>query len=582
MKAKSQNLCVLFFYITCILATVDTSLFIYPSLSRSLFLELGILLMWIYVLCTSLKRGISIITTKSDLFLLVWMIYVSFHFAVSQPHELYRTLYLVVTLSLVLVIKMMLKLGLAIKNTIINGLIFIALIQIFCIILQFSGIIGSSSPYFKVVGATENPTVAAIYFVGILPLFLSRIRWNRFGVFYMFLLLLLLYSIYLLRCRTAYIGCFIAILAYAIMLRSRNNFCILYSIKKWMLVISLMTFVIFIAGIKLYSMKKDSADGRILIWKLSGQLIVEKPLGYGYGLFEKNYNLKQANYFRAEKHSYSERRNASFVLMPYNDFLEHGVEGGIVGMLFLLSFYVIMIEKALRKKRSVETAVFISFGIMSITNFVYGAILPWLVVMCMASFVMVEDDEKNIVSPLGKVRLQGVTMLGLALFSTYLISRLVNAQIELKSFRVLNEKYEVASNDASYAMLENKISTSECFWRQRANNNIKKQNYSDAIGNIHEARKYSSSPVFFMQEAICLSHIGRRNISVNYIDTLSVMIPRKLSYKYTLMRYYLSVGMHKKATDYARDIIVIGAKKETPKARKIINEAKKCLKRYEN
>ena len=581
MEAKTLNLYALF-YMTCILATIDTGLFVYPSLSRALSLELGISVMSIFVLYTSLRRGITIITSKYDLFLLAWIIYVLFHFAVSQPHELYRTLYLVVTLSLVLMIKTMLRLGLVVKNTIINGLILIALMQVLCVIMQFWGIIGSGSPYFKVVGVTENPTVAAIYLVGVLPLLLSRIRWNRFGVFYMFILLLLFLSVYLLRCRTAYIGCFMVIFVYAIMSWSRNIFCILDNIKKWLLVISLMAFVMFIAGGKLYSMKKDSADGRVLIWKLSVQLIADNPFGYGYGLFEKNYNLKQVDYFRAGKYSDSEQRNASFVLMPYNDFLEHGVEGGLVGMLFLFSFYVIMIEKALRQKRSVETAVFISFGVMSITNFVYGAILPWLFVMCMASFVMVEDDENNIASPLGKMMLLGVPVLGLALYSTYLISRLMNAQIELKSFCVLNDKYEIASNDASLAMLENEISTSECFWRQRASYNIKKQNYLDAIGNIREARKYSSSPELFMQEAICLSSIGCRSASVNYIDTLSMMVPRKLSYKYTLMRYCLSVGMHEKATNYARDIIVIGAKKETSKARMIINEAKKCLKRYED
>lgn len=397
----------------------------------------------------------------------------------------------------------------------------------------------------------------------------------------MFLLLLALLSICLLRCRTAYIGCFIAILVYAVMLLDRHIFCILDCVKKWLLAISLMALVMVIAGVKLYNMKKDSADGRILIWKLSGQLIAERPLGYGYGLFEKNYNLKQADYFRAGNFSDSERRNASFIFMPYNDFLEHGVEGGIVGMLFLLFFYGIMIGKALRQKQIIETAVFISFGVMSMTNFVYGAILPWLFVMCMASFVMVDDDKKNKVLPLGKMILQGGPMLGLVLFSTYQTSRLMIAQIKLKSFCVLNDKYEVASNEASLAMLENEISTSECFWRQQANYNIKRQNYLDAIDNIHEARKYSSSPELFMQEAICLSSIGCRKSSVNYIDTLSMMIPRKLSYKYTLMRYCLSVGMYEKATNYARDIIVIGAKKEASKARMIINEAKKCLKRYE-
>ncbi len=43
-----------------------------------------------------------------------------------------------------------------------------------------------------------------------------------------------------------------------------------------------------------YKTKQASADGRILIWKVSAGLLAGKPFGgYGYGLFEREYNLAQ-------------------------------------------------------------------------------------------------------------------------------------------------------------------------------------------------------------------------------------------------------------------------------------------------
>lgn len=97
----------------------------------------------------------------------------------------------------------------------------------------------------------------------------------------------------------------------------------------------LFSITIFIVGIHLYQIKNNSADGRLLIWKLSTKMIAENPFkGYGYGLFERNYNLKQASYFANQTSSNTERRNASFVAMAYNDYLEQTIEGGILGLLF--------------------------------------------------------------------------------------------------------------------------------------------------------------------------------------------------------------------------------------------------------
>ena len=54
----------------------------------------------------------------------------------------------------------------------------------------------------------------------------------------------------------------------------------------------------------------------MLIWKLSTEMMAGKPSGYGYGLFEKNYNLRQADYFANREYTDTEKRNSDFVNMP--------------------------------------------------------------------------------------------------------------------------------------------------------------------------------------------------------------------------------------------------------------------------
>ena len=71
----------------------------------------------------------------------------------------------------------------------------------------------------------------------------------------------------------------------------------------------------------LYFLKKDSGDGRLLIWQCSGQMIADKPLfGHGTGGFQKEYMLYQASYFRNHPESGYKMR-ADIVKHPFNEFI---------------------------------------------------------------------------------------------------------------------------------------------------------------------------------------------------------------------------------------------------------------------
>ena len=93
----------------------------------------------------------------------------------------------------------------------------------------------------------------------------------------------------------------------------------------------------------LYFMKKDSANGRLLIWRCSWEMIKEKPFfGYGQGGFKANYMNFQARCF--EKHPDSKYALlADNTSRPFNEYIGLLVNHGLVGflLLLLLSFYLI-------------------------------------------------------------------------------------------------------------------------------------------------------------------------------------------------------------------------------------------------
>ena len=80
-------------------------------------------------------------------------------------------------------------------------------------------------------------------------------------------------------------------------------------------------------------MKEDSALGRILVWKVT--LSTPHPhasllWGNGIGYFESQYGKWQADYFREKEGTEKERHIAGYVTTAYNEFLELGLEQGII------------------------------------------------------------------------------------------------------------------------------------------------------------------------------------------------------------------------------------------------------------
>jgi tetratricopeptide (TPR) repeat protein len=83
-----------------------------------------------------------------------------------------------------------------------------------------------------------------------------------------------------------------------------------------------------LAGV--YSLKKDSADGRMLIWKISSGIIAEHPLGVGIARFPGYYGEAQVRYF--SKNWMADPQEELVAGNPeyaFNEYIQIAVEQGI-------------------------------------------------------------------------------------------------------------------------------------------------------------------------------------------------------------------------------------------------------------
>ena len=589
------------FLTVCIAAAVDTHLFVYPSLSRSLLMECGLLLLALVAFIHLMLSRTVMPVGGRCVFVALWMGYILLHSRLSEVTELYRTVYLCVTLLSVISLSYCLRAGLLTQERIYSGLLVIGLIHVFCVFAQRMGFMEPESSLYPVTGACDNPNVTAMYLAGCVPLIVHRLRCSDRKVAYVVFLVLALFAVVLLRCRTAYIGLAVEaavvlffmslskdsrIKGFSLLKNSEGDNPKIHSSigKVFLAVVTLL--VVSVAAVRMYQMKRDSADGRLLVWKVSASMIAEHPMGCGYGLFPKHYNLRQAEYFHEEHGTETERRNASFVYMAYNDFLEHGVEGGVLGMLFLAGFYAMTITRA-KKTPSLPgragVGLFSAFAVMSLVNFVVAGIQTWLLVVCCAAVVAAGgggrtgESEKAVGGhSLLLQRLVSVALVVFVLMLSVITGRMTYAQYHLGRIEERMSAGEAVS-DSVFADLEKNIYSSEAFWRLRAHGLMWTGDYGQATLCIDNAMRYTAAPQLCYMAHRCLSGLGCEDDGIGYINEVYHTQPTLLLPKLILMRFYDSKGDTVTAMKYANEIVNTAAKVSDRKTAAIVREAEMYL-----
>jgi len=158
---------------------------------------------------------------------------------------------------------------------------------------------------------------------------------------------------------------------------------------------STLLFIILLVG--LYFLKKDSANGRLLIWQCSAHMIADKPLfGQGVGGFQREYMLYQAEYFRNNPDS-SFAMLADIVKHPFNEYLlllvEHGLVGGV-----LFGFFIFYLIRVCRKNKSQERfyvmLCLVGVGVFASFSYPLGYPFVRLVAVFCAAIIMQHETKR--------------------------------------------------------------------------------------------------------------------------------------------------------------------------------------------
>lgn len=593
-----SRICFLLFSILLISCLISFKIFIHAGLFNYFSFVLGSaviitgICIWKY---RSIKDAIQITLTLPFILFLLWSLFVFLQSGTASQYKNYRiAIVFIFVISFTLLRK---------ANTIsfYRAVSFIGTLEGIWCILQYFDKIPTENINFDVTGSFVNPNVVAMYLALALPALLYlcfKPCALYLKIIHYLMLLIIGIGLVLLQCRTAFLGGVFAsalflILHFDVLKRFNHRQLLFASLAIGILCIPI--------GRQLYLHKKDSADGRKLIWNISSQMIVESPLrGYGTGMFEKEYNLKQAKAIQEGKLNQEELKNASFVLMAYNDYLQQAIEGGIPAVILFIAMLTSFLypfrdnkNTKLEKNYANENsniyyaayAGFAAFALMAIFNFIIGAVPVMLLFCCYSGIICNSGNHKKLIKLTIEPNIVKILLLifaGLTFYFAYTQLKQAKAHRQNKQAQEFLKSANLEEAENLLLPLRESQQNSVSFCIMYGSLLYSQHKYTEALIQFDNAKKFSSSPKLYYMSAKCLFKLKDNKTAISNLYQLTTLSPKTMKYKFDLMQHLAASNQTKLACFIAQQIINMPAINPNKLTEKYKKEANLLLEKYQN
>ncbi|HTO16359.1 MAG TPA: O-antigen ligase family protein [Edaphocola sp.] len=322
--------------------------------------------------------------------------------------------------------------------SVLKGLFLVGVLQAFYGLLQFIGKYSSNHNFFAITGSFDNPAgfaavLSLLFPIGVYWCIKSK-RFEQRLIF--FSVGLVVFLLIISGSRSGLLAVAISsLIIFAIEFQLLSKIQNLKNLKLYFI----PTFIIlFISLFFLFKWKPDSANGRLLIWKVSTEMIKEKPLfGYGYKGFQANYMDFQAQYFQKNPQS-KFKHLADNIIHPFNEFIKITVNFGICGLLLYLSLLSLILWKLFKSKHSLKSILlgcYTSFIILSSFSYPLHYAPIWLLFGHLTFVLFSAWLPGKKLSLLTRIPIIGVCLLGVSFITFKMNNELKWKDIAVKSFQ---------------------------------------------------------------------------------------------------------------------------------------------------
>ncbi|MCQ2065099.1 MAG: O-antigen ligase family protein [Bacteroidaceae bacterium] len=431
---------------------------------------------------------------------------------------------------------------------------------------QFFKLIPSYNRYFSYTGSFDNPAVFAMLLAICVPIAVYYALQHKKG-YRMWWLAALSYLVFIgfSESRASLLAATASLLV--ILLENKTVRNVLLRKKVLAACIPLILLLLFL----IYRFKADSANGRLLIWRVSLDMFMEKPLfGFGPGGFLANYMDYQANYL-------SSHPDSKFLLLadnvnnPFNEYILVLVNYGLCGFACLLVLIILAIKRISTLDVDNKLLLFsITVVVMVISAFSYPFSEPfiWIVAgLIIMSALIPRNRIANVLVPI---------------ICTIAISMSVPRFLDERHWKMIMQESLAGKTEdmlPEYAELYEKLHDNGQFMYNYGAELHYSKHYKESLAIMKECSAILNDYDVQMLLADCHQNLGDTLIAIGCYNYASRMVPSKFLPQYQIMNLYLAHGDTVKAVNAANAILAKDVKVSRSKAvQRIINEAESVVK----
>ena len=417
-------------------------------------------------------------------------------------------------------------------------------------IFQYSGLLRAANGLFAVTGSFDNPAGFAGALACALPLcfyfFSNQAKQMRPVAFTTAIIIAI--AIILSGSRA---GILAAAVSLAVWLLTKTRIAGLTSKTLW-------AAAIIILSTALYFLKKDSADGRLLIWRCTIEMIAEKPVfGHGAGAFQAQYMLRQADHLSARPES-AYAPLADNVLHPFNEYLlllsEHGLAGlGVVAVLGVL------LVRAYRRNRSDEKSAALAgltaIAVFSFFSYPFRYPFTWVILFLCIAVIIHSHCREAAFTASAKTMIPRISVFLLSVgLLTYAV---IMARAEIVWSRVAKTSMTKHPSIvlSEYDKLHRWMGKNGLFLYNHAAVLHEAGEYEKSLSIIARCTQYFNDYDVQMLLADNYKGLGKNAVAEHCMKTASAMCPSRFMPLYALAKLYEAMGRRDDALALADKII---------------------------